>query len=115
MLFIYEIAFQLRYPFVNDLLDKMTYQEFQEWAAYFTQRPIGWREDDRTYKLLQVQGVKERPERLFPSLKAIFSPPVKKTDGTLDVDNFRVSAFCQKLFTAKGGEVIDFYKVEGSQ
>jgi hypothetical protein len=39
-----------------------------KWNEFFRQRPIGWREDDRTHKLLQVQGVKAPGEEIFVSL-----------------------------------------------
>ncbi len=52
----------------------MPYEELLDWFEYFDRRPIGWREDDRTSKLLQAQGVKEKPYVLFPSLKKIYNP-----------------------------------------
>lgn len=49
----------------------MPYTELLKWISFFRKRPIGWREDHRTYMLLRAQGVKEKEENLFPSLKLI--------------------------------------------
>jgi len=46
----------------------MPYEEFLGWIKFFKQRPIGWREDNRTSMLLMAQGVKKKPHELFPSL-----------------------------------------------
>lgn len=46
----------------------MPYEELQGWIKYFKARPYGWREDQRTSMLLQVQGVKKKPYEIFPSL-----------------------------------------------
>lgn len=46
----------------------MPYDEFIGWQKYFKKYPIGYREDDRTMKLLQAQGVKAAPEDIFNSL-----------------------------------------------
>jgi len=72
---------------------------------YFKRRPIGWREDDRTMKFLQTQGVKAKPWKIFPSLDAIYHPP--KKEG-FDVHGFAGSAFFQKILSAKGGDKLDF-------
>lgn len=66
---------------VYKLLEEMPHEELLLWIEYFKQRPIGWREDDRTMKLLQAQGVKESPGKIFSSLKAIYEPP--EAVGTL--------------------------------
>lgn len=49
----------------------MPYDEMVNWFLYFKQRPVGWQDDQRTYMLLQAQGVKEKAERLFPSIAAV--------------------------------------------
>jgi hypothetical protein len=55
---------------VYKVLD-MPYEEFTGWFKYFNQRPVGWREDNRTAMLLNAQGVKKKPHELFSSLAAI--------------------------------------------
>jgi len=54
----------------------MPYTEFVKWVEYFKQRPIGWRDDQRTYMLLRTQGVKESAENVFPTLRLIKSNEV---------------------------------------
>lgn len=56
---------------VYKMLNEMPYEELISWFYYFSIRPIGWEDDQRTYMLLQAQGVKEKAERLFPSLATI--------------------------------------------
>lgn len=67
---IYELAYRLCMP-VYRLLKEMPYDELIGWFEYFKKRPVGWQEDQRTYVLLQAQGVKEKPEKIFSSLAAI--------------------------------------------
>ena len=89
---------------VYKLLEEMPYEELQGWVSYFEQRPVGWRDDDRTAKLLQAQGVKEKPWKLFSTLDAIYN---RKTEG-FDVKGFKASSLFHKLLSAKGGDkVID--------
>jgi hypothetical protein len=90
---------------VHRLLDEMPYQELQGWFSYFEQRPYGWREDDRTHKLLQAQGVKEKAWMLFPSLNAIYNRP-KSSEG-LDVGRFKASMMFHKMLSAKGGDTLN--------
>jgi hypothetical protein len=56
---------------VYKIMQEMPQEELIKWANYFKKRPIGWREDQRTYLLLQAQGYKGRPEDLFPSIKQL--------------------------------------------
>jgi hypothetical protein len=97
------VAFHLKMS-VSKLLDEMTYEELQGWLSYLEQRPIGWREDDRTHKLLQAQGVKEKPWALFPSLDAIYNR--NRKEG-FDVNNLKNSAIFQKMLAAKGGDKLN--------
>lgn len=53
------------------LKNEMPYDELLNWVEYFKRRPIGWREDQRTYMFLRTQGVKEPAEKLFPTLEMI--------------------------------------------
>jgi len=72
---IYELAFNL-HKFAYEV-EEMPYDEFVKWQKYFEIRPIGWREDDRTLKLLQVQGFKGEPSSVFNS----FAKLKKADDG----------------------------------
>lgn len=86
----------------------MPYEELLGWLNYFERRPPDWRDDDRTFKLLQVQGVKEKPQSIFPSLKAIYSEnkPAVKEDGKIDPDAFKRSSVFNLLLGAKNGDKI---------
>ncbi len=90
---------------VHQLTSEMSYEEFLGWLNYFERRPLGWREDDRTVKLLQVQGVKEKPWQLFGSLEAIYHPKTSDTEG-FNTRSFKQSGFFQKLAAASGGVVL---------
>lgn len=63
----YEMAYSLG-RFVYEIR-AMPYDEYLGWQAYFKLQPIGWREDDRTFKLLQIQGFKGNPQEIFNSFK----------------------------------------------
>jgi len=47
----------------------MPYEELVKWVDFFKSRPVGWREDQRTFMLLKAQGVKSSAQELFPTLK----------------------------------------------
>ena len=81
----------------------MSYEELLGWYDYFEKRPVGWREDDRTSKLLQAQGVKEKPWKLFPSLERIFK---KGRHADEDGAGIRASAFFKQMMNAVGGDKI---------
>jgi hypothetical protein len=67
----------------------MPYDEFLGWQQFFGERPIGWREDDRTMKLLQAQGVKERPGNIFYSLKAMQDAEARRETISAEEDKAR--------------------------
>jgi len=49
----------------------MPQEELMKWGDYFRKRPLGWREDQRTFLLLQAQGYKGDPGSVFASLKQL--------------------------------------------
>lgn len=83
----------------------MPYEELLGWFNYFEQRPLDWRDDDRTAKLLQAQGVKEKAVRLFPSLDAIYNR--KSSKEGFDVSSFKGSLMFSKILSAKKGDKLD--------
>jgi hypothetical protein len=92
---------------VSKLYEDMTYEELLGWFNYFERRPVEWRADDRASKLLQAQGVNQKPWQLFTSLEPIYNPPPKaNSDGSFDTSSFKRSGFFQKLATATGGESV---------
>ncbi len=88
---------------VYRLLEEMPYDELQRWYAYLEKRPVGWREDDRTSKLLQAAGVKEKPWNLFPSLLRIYKP---EDDGN-PMTSLKGSVMFANMMAAKGGDKLD--------
>jgi hypothetical protein len=78
---------------------KMPYEELLGWYAYFERRPVDWRADDRAMKLLQAQGVKEQPGKLFASLDRIYKSKPENDDKGL-----KNSLFFHKILTAQGGD-----------
>ena len=60
----------------------MPYDEYNEWIVFLAERPIGWREDDRFYKILQALGTKEPAEKVFPSLKPLYTAAEKEFVAT---------------------------------
>jgi hypothetical protein len=101
---IFEIAYHLKLP-LYELYEKMTYEELLGWFNYFERRPVDWRDDDRTVKLLQVQGADGKPWQYFTSLDAIYNYKADK-EATFNVNSFKRSGLFQKLASAGGGENI---------
>jgi len=98
----YELAFHLKMT-VRQLKDEMYYDELLKWISYLDQRPVDWRADDRTFKLLQAQGYKGKPEAAFQSLARIYRPVIS-ADGKMSANMIQGSAFFQKMLSAKGGD-----------
>jgi len=104
MLAIYEVAYHLKMPLYK-LSEEMTYEELLGWFYYFERRPPEWRSDDRAAKLIQAQGVKEKPWKLFASLDAIYNG--HKKNGEFDVVGLKSSFLFSKMLSAKGGDKLD--------
>ena len=75
----------------------MPYTELLGWLDYFSARPIDWRDDQRTYLLLQAQGVKERPERLFDSIAKLKKREQEIEDSIRLARTFVSSGMLNKL------------------
>lgn len=84
----------------------MPYEELLGWLAYFERRPIEWRDDERAYKLLQAQGVKERPGAVFASLAKVYNKSVEPMEEGQINESFKGSFLYQKLLTSISGESI---------
>lgn len=97
-----------------ELYDKMTYEEFVGWLAFFSQRPIDWRADLRSFKQLQAWGAKGKPEDYFPSLKPIIHPEKpEREDGKIKLEDINKSLLFMKMLSAKGGDKLDFLSETG--
>jgi hypothetical protein len=80
----------------------MPYDELLGWFSYFRKYPIEWRDDERAYKLLQVQGYKGKPGEAFHSLGVIHSKPQSES---LQIKGTLMGHF---IAGAKGGKKIGF-------
>lgn len=60
------------------LMNEMPYDEFLKWIEFFNRRPVGWRDDQRTFLQLRAQGVKESAESIFPTLKLMAQSSERK-------------------------------------
>lgn len=93
---------------VYKIAQEMTYEEFLGWLNYFERRPPEWRSDDRAYKYLQTQGVKEKPWMIFSSLKSIYNNKASVTEeGMLDAGAFKGSLMFSKMMGAVNGDKLD--------
>ena len=81
----------------------MPYEEFSKWLEYFRRRPVDWRADDRVFKVLQTQGVKEKPWAIFSSLEPIYNTP-REVKDTIDESSFKRSFLFQKISTSVKGD-----------
>lgn len=108
---LFELAYTLRMP-VYKLVEEMPYVELLGWQRYFERRPVGWREDDRTVKIMQVMGCSQKPQEIFESLSVVYAeakkPRVK--DGQMSVAALQGSWLFGKMMSAKGGDQLPVLK-----
>lgn len=90
---------------VYQLMDEMTHEEFIHWLAYFEQRPVGWRDDNRFMKILQAIGIKAKPEEVFMSLATMKSNEPKRP-----VAGIQNSMLMQLMLQSADGDQPDFLK-----
>ena len=83
----------------------MPYEELLGWFSYLEQRPVDWRSDDRAYKILRTQGVKEKPWQVFQALDPIYNSKKSENNG-FDTRGFKSSALFHKMLGAKKGDSI---------
>lgn len=96
---------------VYKLEQEMPYTELLKWVDFFNKRPVGWREDQRTYLILRSQGVKESAENLFPTLRKI--KQVHEESQTPD-RAVPKGKFLDMMMRAKGGDGTDWKsKIKG--
>lgn len=87
---------------------EMSYDEFVKWQLFFAQEPLGWREDYRTAKLLEAQGVKTPARQIFKSIGVILDKAAVKEktreDGMLTAETLKGSTMFSKMLGAVGGD-----------
>lgn len=92
---------------VHKLVDEMPYEEFLGWMNYFERRPADWRADDRAAKLIQAQGVKEKPWNLFASLLPIYKGTSSGKADELNVKSLKGSTLFSRMLSSKGGDKLE--------
>lgn len=107
---LFELCAFLRTP-VYKLANEMPYDEYLGWADYLSRRPIGWREDDRTLKLLQSNGCKEKGHQIFHSLAQMKEyegdRPSVTEDGHVRGSALKQSFLFSQMLGAVGGDKLD--------
>lgn len=89
-------------------MDEMPYEELLGWMDYLNRRPVDWRDDERTFKLLQVQGFKGKGESIFSSLATIArAESERRNSETLDIANLKRSFLFNQMLSAVGGDKLD--------
>ena len=86
---------------VYKLLDEMPYEELLKWFEFFHRRPVGWREDHRTYLMLRSQGVKGSAESIFQTLKQIKTNSIKQQKNDQAVPKGKM---LELMLKAKNGD-----------
>ena len=86
---------------VYKMLDEMPYTELRKWITFFDQRPIGWREDFRSFMVMKSMGFKGKPEDAFVSIQHL-----KKVDKDKQLNDRAVPTgqFLSLMLGAKGGD-----------
>lgn len=86
---------------VYKIQNEMPYDELVKWVEFFKRRPVGWRDDQRTYLLLRSQGLKQNAEAIFPSLKLMAQQAEKKQIPDKAVPKGK---FLDMMLKAKNGD-----------
>lgn len=86
---------------VYKLQQDMPYTELLKWVSYFKRKPAGWREDHRAALIMRSQGVKAKPEEIFPSLKVIKDYQTARDAAGSAMPSGK---FLEKMLNAKNGD-----------
>jgi hypothetical protein len=84
------------------MMDEMPYDELLQWVNFFRRRPIGYREDQRTFLMLQAQGFKGKPEDVFASLKQM------KDNTPAEIKALPKGLFLDMMLKSKDGDDSDW-------
>jgi len=86
--------------------EDMNFEEYQGWLKYYSQRPEGWKDDMRAYKIMISSGAKVSQENAFPSL-AIIKAELGKVESKA-TDTLKGSTIFSKMLGAVGGDTPAF-------
>jgi hypothetical protein len=87
---------------VYKVYTEMPQEELIKWGQYFRKRPVGWREDQRTFLLLQAAGFKGKPEDVFVTLKQL------KENIPAETKALPKGKFLDMMLMAKDGDGSDW-------
>jgi hypothetical protein len=80
----------------------MPYDELLKWIKFFSNKPVGWREDYRTYLVMSsFGGSKLKPEDVFPSVKAVLKHERKSKEKKPILPT---GLWLEKMIKAKDGD-----------
>jgi hypothetical protein len=91
---------------VYKLEAEMPYTELLKWISWFRDKPIGWREDYRTYMLMSSMGYKGKPESAFTTLRTIKEAEDKHNKEDMAVPS---GQFLNKMLSAVNGDKSNFF------
>lgn len=88
---------------VSRLIREMSYEELLGWQSYFDNKPYGYREDIRAYRIMMAFGGKlPKPEDLFESIAAV----KKRADERSAGQKLAGSKMLAMIMSSKGGDTI---------
>jgi len=87
---------------VYKVYTEMPQEELIKWGHYFRKRPVGWREDQRTFLLLQAAGFKGNPEDIFATLRQL------KENIPAETKALPKGKFLDMMLTATDGDGSDW-------
>jgi hypothetical protein len=79
----------------------MPYTELLKWIEFFRSRPVGFKDDYRTYLLMRSFGYKGKMEDTFPTLRAVKQHREKHTTAGQALPKGK---FLQMMMNAKNGD-----------
>ena len=95
---IFEFAYTFRKT-VSEIIDLMSFEEFQGWQDYFSRRPVEWRNDHRASMVMAASGARIEVDKVFPSLAALREKQKKENPM-----NLRSSPMFSRMLNAVGGD-----------
>lgn len=82
-------------------MNEMPYDELKKWALFFRRRPVGWREDQRTFMLMKMWGFKGNAADIFPAIRLMNEEETIKKEAGMVLPK---GLFLDKMKKAIGGD-----------
>lgn len=84
----------------------MAYDDYQGWLAYFQKRPPGWREDLRTFRIMQAFGTSAKAHEVFHSLQLMQEADRQDPGAAMSAETLKSSAVYQFMQMSVNGDRI---------